>query len=164
MKRTLAFSDLPTGATGDAYASLAALIAPDTLGARARILAIAVGPSDGTPSDVNLSVRLERVDNRSATGASDGTAGSTTSASAMARADSAARDGLITGGTGYTAEPTAFGPALFEAGLNSRGTLLRTWAPEEAPILDRNQIMALRAAVRSGGAVNLSGCIEFEEF
>lgn len=158
---TLAFSNIDTGGTADAYKTIAALIASATAGYKARLRRLVVTPADDSPADANINVRINRIDDVSAGGA--GTATAVTAAN-MGRPLSDQRDGVITGARNYTAEPTAYNTEpLWQASFNSRGGLTYEWGIDDAPVINNDQLLGLLASPTASAARTLSGCMTFEE-
>lgn len=163
MKYAVNCDDVATGAVADTFKTLLAIIAADTAGYRARLLKLIVGPSDDTPQDLNVALRLNRVDDVSAGGA--GTANSNPTPRPI---DSLSRAAVITAGEDYItggAEPTTYGTVpIWQAEMNRRNTLIQEWVPDEAPVINRDQLLGLLAAPRTAAAARLSVSFEFEEF
>ena len=159
MRFSVNFDNLASGASADTFATIAALIAADTLGHRCRLRALTLGPADDAPVDLNLAVQIKRVDDVSGGGA--GTKGSSPTPMPL---DSESRAAVITAGTGYTVEPTTYGDPLFQADMNRRNTILKEWSEEAAPVIHRDQLLGLLVAPRTAAAAVISGCLEFEEF
>jgi len=152
------FDDLSTGAVADTFKTMAAVQAADTAGYRCRIRKITVGPAADTPVDRNVAIILQRVDDVSAGGSGTKTAATPT------QKDSLSAAAVCAGGVNYTAEPTVYGTDLFAIEMNLRNSLVMEWTPEDAPIVNRDQLIGLLVAPRSANAESVSGCIEFEEF
>jgi len=162
MKYSVNFDDVPTGAVADTFNTLAALVAADTAGYRCRLLKLVVGPSDDAPADLNVGLQLKRVDDVSGGGAGTGNSNPT-----PVPLDSLSRAAVITAGEDYVTggvEPTVYGNPLWQAEMNRRNTIIQEWAPEDAPVINRDQLFGLLAAPRTAAAARLSGCLEFEEF
>jgi len=152
------FNNLDTGAVADTFVTLAAVQAGDTAGYRCRIRRIAAGPSADSPADLNVALKLTRVDDVSAGGAGTKTAATPT------QLDSLSAAAVCSGGIDYTAEPTAYGTVLWAIEMNLRNSIDIDFPPEDAPICNRDQLIGLLAAPRSANAAELSGVIWFEEF
>ncbi len=163
MKFAVYFDDVATSGTINTFKTMLAILAADTVGYRARLLKLSVGPSDDAPADLNVALQLKRVDDVSA-GGGVGTANSNPTPVAI---DSLSRAAVITAGEDYLGggvEPTAYGSPLWQIDFNRRNSIIMEWLPEEAPIISRDQVLGLLAAPRTGAAVNLSGYFLFEEF
>jgi len=159
----MTFDAIATGAVADTYKTLCAIVAADTAGHRARVMSITIGPADEAPVDKNVAVKLARVDDVSAGGA--GTPGASVSGANMGKVDSESVASTITGGRAYSAEPTVYGTEPLWAGaFNARGGIIKHWDREDAPVIQRDQLIGLLAAPRDANAITLSGTIEFETF
>lgn len=158
----MTFDNVATGAVADTFTTLAAIVAADTAGYRARLLSLTIGPADDAPVDKNVAVKLCRVDDVSAGGAGTAT---TVSGANMAKADSESAASVISGGHTYTVEPTTYGTyPLWVGAFNARGGLVKHWDREDAPVIQRDQLLGLLAAPRDAAAITLSGTMEFEVF
>jgi hypothetical protein len=157
-KYILPFDNIASGATADTYKTMAAVILPDTDNKRVRLTAVTLGPADDSPTDANIGVRIGRTDNTSA-----GTAGSSVTAGNMPKVDGSKGDSPATGGLNYSAEPTTV-TALHYTGINARGSVRIEFHPDDAPVANKNETLALSVAPRAASAVTLSGAIEFEDF
>lgn len=158
MRFSVSFDDLSTGAVADTYKTLCAIIAGDTAGYRCRLRSISIGPADNTPQDLNVSIVIKRVDDVSA-----GSAGTGSAATPVPK-DSLSRAAVITAKTNCSAEPSSYGSELYAIDLNRRNSLVKEWLPEDAPVINRDQLIGLLAAPRTAAAAVLSGVMEFEEF
>ena len=159
---TVDFDDVATSGTINTFKTMAALVAADTAGYRCRLRKLCVGPADDAPADLNVALQLQRVDDVSAGGA--GTADSTRT---PVPHDSLSRLAVITAGEDYVTggvEPTPYGNPLWQIELNRRNSLIVEWGEEEAPVINRDQLLGLLAAPRTAAAANLSGSLTFEEF
>jgi len=146
-----------SGAVADTFKTLAAAIAADTAGHRARLRSLFVGPADQTPQDKNVCVRLIRTNNATA-----GTPGSSPTPTQL---DPDSRASVLTAGTNYSAEPTALeSTPCFAADFNLRGGLLKEWDEEDAPVIQRKQTMCVQAAPRTANAATLTITLVYEEF
>ena len=159
MRYSVNFNNVSTGAVADTYKTLLALVAADTAGYRFRLRSINLGPGDDAPQDLNVSIKLGRVEDVSAGGAGTGTA-----ATPLPK-DSLSRAAVITAKTNCTVEPTTYGAvAAFELDLNRRNSFVKEWSSEDAPVFNRDQLAGLLGAPRTAAAAVLSGSMEFEEF
>jgi len=162
MRYTLPFTDVPTGAVADTAKTLAALIAADTAGYRCRLRKLVVGPADDAPADLNVALQIKRVDDVSAGGA--GTANS--NPTPMPK-DSLSRAAVITTGVDYVTggvEPTTYGNTMWQIDINRRNSVIVEWPVDDAPTINRDQLLGLLGAPRTAAAARLSGTLEFEEF
>lgn len=163
MKFSVTFDDVATGAVADTFKTICALRAADTAGHRCRLLKLVVGPSEAGAQDLNIALQLKRVDDVSAGGA-----GTPDSTPTPAKADSLSRAAVITAGVDYITggvEPTVYGTSpLWQGDMNLRNTIIETWTPEEAPVINSDQLLGLLAAPRTAAARSISGSMEFEEF
>jgi len=162
MRYAVHFTDVPSGAVADTFKTIAALIAADTAGYRCRLRSLQVGPADDAPADLNVALQLQRVDDVSAGGA--GTANSNPT---PVPKDSLARAAVISAGEDYVTggvEPTTYGNPLWQIDINRRNSVIKEWGVEDAPVINRDQLLGLLAAPRTAAAVRLSGALEFEEF
>ena len=84
----------------------------------------------------------------------------------IGQADPASVASVLTAiGRNYSAEPTTFETATLGVGaMNSRGTLVMEWGPDEAPQWGKNQTLCLEAAPGSATATTLEVAAEWEEF
>jgi len=151
----VSFRNVLGDAVADADTTIAAVIAADTAGHRCRIREIALGFADDAPADLNMGVSLQRTDN---TGA-----GTKTPFTAVPL-DSLSLASIISGGIDYTAEPTTYGNPLWAIELHRQNSLIQQWAPEDAPICNRNETIGLVTTPRTAAAATMSGHIIFEEF
>ena len=162
-KYAVHFTNTATGAVADTFKTMLAIIAADTAGHRARLLKMVVGPSEDAPVDLNVGLQLQRVDDVSAGGA--GTAGSNPTPAKM---DSESLATVITAGEDYVTggvEPTTYGTVpLWVGDMHYYNTIIQEWAPEDAPVIQRDQLLGLLAAPRTAVARSLSGYFEFEQF
>lgn len=153
------FTDLATGTVANTFFTAASVVVAATLGHRARLRSLSVGPSDDAPADQNLALKISRIADLSA-----GTAGTTTAQTPNPALSSspAAQAG---GNVNYTAEPTAYESVpLWAIDINTRGSVIMQWSADDAPIAAQDQVLALLAAPRSTTAIRFSGCLVFEEF
>ncbi len=159
MRFSAPFDNVASGAVADTYKTLAALVAADTAGYRCRLRSLTVGPADDAPADLNVSLKINRVDDVSAGGA--GTATAVT----PAPKDSLSRAAVITAGKAHSAEPTTYNTVpLWECEINLRNSLIKEWGADDAPVINRDQLLGLLVAPRTAAAATLSGVLEFEEF
>ncbi len=157
------FDDIPTGTTDDTYKTLAAIIAAATAGHRCRIRTLHIDPSDDAPVDLSVGLELRRIADMS--GGTPGTAGTSIAAADVPKKDPSSIASLMSGALNYSAEPTAFeARAVYQAGMNARGGHDKFWEPDEAPVINPDQLMGLRACPRGSTAVRLCGTIGFEMF
>lgn len=161
MRFFMTANNVACGAVADTYTTLAALIAAATTGYKARLLRLNVGPSDDSPADANISVKVARIDDVSAGGAGTKTG---VAAADMGRPFSDQRDGIITGGHTYTVEPTVYGDPVFQMDFNVRGGFFHEWDLADAPIIDNDQLLGILVAPRAASAATVSMTLEFEEF
>ena len=160
MRYSVTGTDMQTSAVADTYETMLALIAADTAGHRARLLSLAVGIADDAPGDLQLAVSLQRVDDVSAGGV--GTPGASPT---PVPKDSQAIASVVTAGDGpYTAEPTTYGDPIWEIELNRRDGFIKEWAPEDAPIINRDQLLGVLCAPRTGAACQVTITMEFEVY
>jgi len=155
---TVPFEEVVTSAVINTYKTIAAIVAGDTAGYRARLRELTLGCSDDSPADRALSVLLKRIDDLSGGGA-----GTTTAVTPVPR-DSLGRAAVITAAKNYTDEPTVYGNQLWELELNLRISLFHEWPQDLAPIVNRDQLLGLLCAPRTANAATLSGSLVFEEF
>jgi len=154
------FDDFESGVS-DAYKTAVAVIANDDDQARFRITSVTVGPSDNTPPDANLSVVLHRIADVS--GGTAGTAAATIASGAIQRANVNSQDPLASAKTEYSAEPTVYeSEVLYIMDFNAHAGLPREFDRRNAPVINRDQHIAIRVASRTGTAIRCSGTIEFE--
>lgn len=165
MEYSVEFDNVSSGAVADAYTTFLALRAADTLGYRFRILELMVGPADDAAVDLNFSVALRRVPDVSAGGA--GTAGSAVTPEPT---DDLSRAAVITCGIDYVSggvEPTTYDTvSLWNAAFNRRNSVPWVWDRNDPkiPIANRDQLIGLVGAPRTGAAAVMSGYVVFEEF
>jgi len=155
----ITFDDFASGVT-DAYKTAAAVVANDDDKARFRIRSIDVGPSDDVPPDANLSVILNRIADLSA-----GTVGVSTGITAanLQRSNVNSQDPLATGETDYSTEPTTFETdPVWQMDINAHAGLPKFFDKKTAPVINRDQLIGIRVASRTGTAIKCSGTIEFE--
>ena len=156
----LDFAGVATGATADTYKTIAALIAADTLGHRARLRKLTITPASANPVDEVCSVQIKRIAD-----VSGGTPGTKTAvaAASISKADPETIDSLVSGGINYTVEPTTYETrALWQASFNMRAGLLKTWNEDDGPMICRDQLLGLLAAPEDNSALDLNGSLEFE--
>lgn len=157
---TITFDDFDSGVS-DAYKTAAAVIADDVDKARFRIRSITVGPSDNVPPDANLSVILNRIADLLA--GSVGTKGAAITSAGMQRANADTQDPLATGGIEYSVEPTVYETEpVYQMDFNAHAGLIKDFTPGTGPVINRDQLLGLRVASRTGTAIKCSGTIEFE--
>jgi hypothetical protein len=149
-----------TGSTANAFITLVGLKFANTAGHRGRLRKLIVGGAAVSPQDVQVSLRLRRTDNTT-----DGTSTSV-NVNTIGQADpNSIASNLAAIGKNYSAEPTTFATGMLGVGaLNSRGTLVMEWGPDEAPIWGPNQTLCLEAAPGSATATTLDVTEEWEEF
>jgi hypothetical protein len=158
MKFSVLVANAATGSSADAYTTMLALVAADTQGYRCRLTKLAVGPDDDSPADVNVAIAIKRVDSVSGGGAGTGTA-----VTPLPK-DSESRAAVITAKHTCTVEPTVYGTALWALSFNKRTGFVVNWLPEDAPVINRNQLLGVLAAPRTAAAAYLTITAEFEEF
>ena len=158
------FKDVATGAVADTYKTIAALEIADNQENRYRLTKIVVGPADSTPQDANVSLSIKRINDVSAGGV--GTAGTTIAAAAIPMADDKQTPPVdLEGNSNYSAEPTAYeANEQWHGAMNGRGALIENLAPNDAPVVKRDQLLGLLAAPQTAAAMTLSGCLTFESF
>lgn len=158
MKFSVNADNVATGAVADTYKTLLAIVAANTAGYRARLLKLVVGPADDAPADLNVSLQLKRVD-----AVSGGGAGTATAVTPVPM-DSLSRAAVITSGKNHTVEPTTYGNPVWQGDMHCYNSLIQEWAPEDAPVINKDQLLGLLAAPRTAAARTLSVWMEFEEF
>ena len=160
---SLTFDAVDTGAAADTFKTIAALIAADTAGFRCRLRSLSIGCSEDAPVDEPMAVQLKRVSDVSAGGA--GTADSNPT---PAPRDTLQVASIITTGEDYITggvEPTAYATEpVWAFEFNLRNSFIKHWEPDDAPIINRDQLLGLLATPRNATARELSGTLEFEEF
>lgn len=162
---TVYFDDVSTSAVADEQKTLQAIRAADTLGYRAKIVELFVGPADNAPVDLNVSLQLKRVDDVTAGGA-----GTPNSAVTPQPVDSLSRASIITAGEDYVTggvEPTTYGAVpLWVGDINRRNSIPWFWDEfdPKVPVMNRDQLIGLLGAPRTAAAAVLSGYIKFKEF
>ena len=162
MKYSIPFDDIPTGAVADGYKTIAAIVVPNTAGARVRLTAVEVGPADDTPADRNLAVKIARV--AAITSGTPGTAGTTIAAGSVPKKETRSRDSLCSGKLNYSAEPTTYETyPVFQLAVNDRGLFVKEFG-DDGPVFELDQLCGLLAAPRAAAASRVSGTLEFEEF
>jgi hypothetical protein len=161
---TIPFKDIATGAVADTFKTIAALELGDAQENRYRLRKLVVGPSDAAPGDVNVSLSIKRINDVSAGGV--GTAGTTITAANLPCVDNECTPAVgLEANINYSAEPTTYEThELWHAGMNGRGALIENWAPEEAPVVKRDQLLGLLAAPQGAAAFTMSGCMLVESF
>jgi len=159
MLYTLEVNNSASGASADTFKTMLAARAADTAGYRFRLRAVAVGCAEDSPVDLPIAVVVQRVDDVS--GGSAGTAGS---AETPAPVDSLSRASVIAGGSAYSAEPSTYGDPLFAVDFNARSALIKEWAPEDAPVANRDQLIGLLVAPRTAAARTITASMLIEEF
>lgn len=156
MRYSVTAHAVATAAVVDTWKTLIGIIMADTLGFRARVRAISIGPGGEAAQDVNVTFRLGKTNNA--------TAGTATAATPKAF-DPLARASIATAGVNYSAEPTTLDSQfLWQAGLNGRGSLLKEWDAEGAPIVNRKETLVLQATPGAANAVKFDVTVEYEEF
>jgi hypothetical protein len=149
------FRNVAGDAVADADTTIAAVITANTAGHRCRIREIALGFSDDAPADLNIGISLQRTSNVGA--------GTKTAFTPMPL-DSDSLASIISGGIDYTAEPTTYGNPIWATELHRQSTLIKEWAPEDAPVCSQNETIGLVTTPRTAAAASMSGTITFEEF
>lgn len=155
----LVVDDVACGAVANTYTTLAAILTADTAGHKARLLRLNVGPSDDSPADANISVKVARIDDISGGGAGTKTA---VTAANLGRPQSDQLDGVVTAGHTYTVEPTAYGAALFQMDINIRGGFFHEWDLADAPTIGRDMLLGVLVAPRAASAAKVSMTLEIE--
>ncbi len=156
------FDDLATGTVADTLKTMAQVLVADTIGLRVRIRSVSIGPADNAASDENIVVKCKRINDVSA--GSAGTAAATVATTAVVKGDTLQPDSPASFKTDYSVEPTTYEPSSYTMAANGRGGFIKEWAPEDAPVVGRDQAFGVLVAPRSTTAVRVSGCIEFESF
>lgn len=160
---TLPWADVASNAVQNTYETMAALIAANTAGHRCRLRSLFVGPADDAPVDLQVALKLSRVD-----AVSGGGAGTAASNPEPQPKDSLQLAAVITTGIDYSTggvEPTVYNTvALWQGSINGRGAVNKEWSEADAPVINRDQLLGLLVAPRTAAAVRLDGCLEFEEF
>lgn len=150
--------DVASSSSADTYTTILGLLAADTAGHRGRLRKLTVGMSEDTPGDTTYAVQVKRVDDVSAGSAGTATALTEGQIHSLSIAPNVAA--LHT----YTVEPSTYGQPLWHGEFNSRASAIVEWGPDEAPVVDRDQLLGVLVAVRSAVAKNVSIHAEWEEF
>lgn len=159
MRYKVVASDVVSGAVADTFKTLMALIVANTAGHRLRLRSLSVGPSDDTPLDLPVAVRVNRTNNAAA-----GTVGSSQTTAQVAKTDPDSRDALSTVGLSYSAEPTTYEAyPQFQMDFNLRGGFIKEWSAEDAPRAKQNQTLGILVAPRTAAAVRVTISAEFED-
>ena len=148
--------DVPTPAVVDTFATLMSLKAANTTGHRARLRSLSVAGAGQTAQDIQATLRLIRSNN-------DGDGTSSTVTPTKKDADSVAAN--ITAEKAHSGEPTTMeGTYIWESALNSRGTLIKEWEADDAPVIQKNSALNLQGTPGAATAVTLNVTMEWEEF
>lgn len=148
--------DVPTGAVVDTFKTLMSLKAANTTGHRARLRSLNVAGAGGAAQDIQATLRLLRSDN---TG--DGTATSVT----PTKKDPDSLAANLTAAKAHSAEPTTMESTyIWEGALNARGTLIKEWGEDDAPIIAKNTALNLQGTPGTTTAVTLNITMEWEEY
>lgn len=150
--------DVATSASADTYITILGLLLADTIGFRARLRKLSVGCADGTPVDKALAIQVKRVDDVSAGGA-----GTATALTEDAKWSDPHTPNVAASKT-YTVEPTTYGQPLWHIELNARGSIVMAWDAEDAPVIERDQLLGILVAPRDAAARQVSVHAEWEEF
>ena len=157
---SLTVEDVATDSAADTFKTLLALKAANTAGHRGRLLQLCVGPSDDTPADLNLAVRVNKTDN-----AGNGTGATSVASANIPKADPNQRDSIMTGYRGYATEPTTYDTeAPWKFDLNRRGGLIQNWDDREAPTWGPSETLGILLAPRTAAAANVTITVVWEEF
>ncbi len=157
MRFSVTATNVATGEVADTFKTMLAVIAGDTAGYRGALRKLTIGPSDDEPKDLNVAVKLCRIDDLSA-----GNAGTKTAVTPVQK-DSLSRAAVLSGGKNYTGEPDTYGNPIWEVDMNRRATIVMEWDEEQAPVINRDQLLGLLAAPRTAAAANLTITMEFDE-
>ena len=116
-----------TGATANAFSTIAALTFPNTAGYRGRLRSLTVAGAGGAVQDVQVSLRLRRTDNTT-TGTS-----TAVNVNTIGKADPLSRASFVSAaGKNFTVEPTNYETGSLGLGaVNARNTFIKEWGPEE---------------------------------
>ncbi|RME36530.1 MAG: hypothetical protein D6788_11370 [Planctomycetota bacterium] len=157
------FDDIATGTSDGVYKTIAAIINPDTAGARFLLREIDIYPNDDAPPDTQVRIAVKRILDVSAGTA--GTAGTTIAGTAIPKLDPNSIDASQTAKLDYSVEPTTYETnAVFQAAMNSRGGFQKPFDDETAVRVLRDQHLGLLAAPNGSTQVRLSGSLLFELF
>lgn len=147
--------EVASGATAGTFKTILGVKFPAA--SRQRLRALAVGPGGEAAQDINVSIRVTTADQ---TGDGTSTAVTVKQKDAQARATSASA-----AGKNFTAEPTNVAATHhLEVGLNSRGSLIKEWNPEEAPVIPASTTVIVQVTPGTATAVKMSYTLEWEEF
>ncbi len=157
---SLTVEDVATGVAADTFTTLLALKAAETSGHRGRLLKLCVGPSDNTPADINLSVKVNKTNNTA-----NGAGSSNVASAAIPKTDPAQRNSIMTGYYGYSGEPTTYDTqAPWNMDFNRRGGLIENWDEREAPSWGPNETLGILLAPRTAAAARVTITLIWEEF
>jgi hypothetical protein len=152
---TVTAVEVASGATPGTYKTLLAVKFPAS--SRQRIRSLSIGPGGEAAQDVNMSIRLTTADQ---TGDGTSTAVTVKQKDTLSRATSASA-----AGKNFTAEPSNLAATYhLETGLNSRGSMIKEWNAEEAPVIPAATTVVLQATPGAASAVKLTCTLEWEEF
>lgn len=137
--------------------TMVAAFTADTAGHRFRVREIGAGNSDVAPADLNIGVAL-----KISTNATAGTADASPTPEPL---DSDSLASIVSGGADYSVEPTVYGDPVFALELHTQASFIKEWAPEDAPICNRNELAGVVVAARAAAtAPDLTVYMIIEEF
>lgn len=164
MRYIIPFTNVPLGATGT-FITLARAISTDLAGDRFKLMRISVGPSNGTPPDLDGNIQVKRILDTTAGAA--GTPGSTISAANIPKKDTQSQDAPFSAGIDYTtAEPGTYqANPVHNMGMNAHGAYIKDWEADgdDPPKFHRNESCGVLGTSR-GATFNVTGEIEIESF
>lgn len=153
------FSDIPISSSADTLITVLGIRLPNTTGQKVELRELIIGPSDDSPADANLYVRVNTSD-----GTGDGTFGTSIAAANVVKCDPDGTDCPCTVHIQASAEPTTYNtyPA-FEVGLNTRGSFGFQFPKGMAPVASADETLGILVGQRgSGTAYRVSGSVCFE--
>lgn len=148
-----------TGSSANTYAGLLGLKLANTAGHRARLRRLVVGGAGAAAQDINVDIRIRRTSN-----AGDGTSTSVNVNTIGSLNPNQIASVMSAVGKTYTVAPSTYeNGALGGGSVNSRGTLVLEWPPNEGPLWGINQTLVIEGAPSTAAAVNLGIAAEWDE-
>lgn len=150
---------ISTGATANAFITIAGLKLANTAGHRAKLRKLMIGGSGGAAQDIQVNFKIDRTDN-----SADGTSTAVATTLIFAHDQDGGASNMAAIGKNYSGEPTTYAGDTGSGGaVNSRGSVLLEWPSGQGPSWGKNQTLGILAAPGANTATTLALMLEWEE-